>query len=109
MASLDLHLLHCQNNLPPEQLTEEQRDSYLNEIPHWNYEVKTNHISRQFSFEDYYQTLAFINACAWIAHQENHHPEINFSYNKCSINFTTHSAHGITLFDFICAAQIDQL
>ena len=109
MASSALHLQHCRNHISPKLLSEDQRNNYLSDVPEWNYDGKNNQISRQFKFENYYQTLAFINACAWIAHQENHHPDIYFGYNNCTISLTTHSAHGITLFDFICAARIDQL
>lgn len=104
-----LHLQHCQTDTTPQLLTEEQLNTYLKDIPEWNYSVEKQEISRHFTFKNYYQTLAFINAAAWIAHQENHHPDIAFSYNNCTICFTTHSAGGITLFDFICAARIEQL
>lgn len=104
-----LHTQHCHNESPPELLNNEQIKDFLKEIPEWHYSIENKKISRHFSFKDYYETLAFINAAAWIAHQENHHPDIRFGYNACSIYFTTHSAHGITLYDFICAAKIDQL
>ena len=100
---------HCQPDKKPELLTEEQRKHFLQELSHWDLSDEKQKISRIFKFKDYYQTLAFINAVAWIAHQENHHPDILFGYNSCTIEFTTHSAGGITLFDFICAAHINQL
>lgn len=111
MTHLDpqLHLQHCQTNTQPQLLTEKQCNSYLKEIPEWNYSVEEQKITRHFKFKNYYQTLAFINAAAWIAHQQDHHPDIEFGYNNCTINFTTHSAGGITIFDFICAARIEQL
>lgn len=100
---------HCQTDVTPQLLTEEQITNYLTEIPKWNYIAESQKIFRKFTFENYYQTLAFINAAAWIVHQENHHPEIHLAYNNCTFFFTTHSAGGITLFDFICAAHIEQL
>ena len=66
-------------------------------------------LKNKSKIKNYKQTLLFINAVAEIANIENHHPEINFGYNYCSIQFSTHSANGITLFDIICAAQTDQL
>ncbi|MCW8988766.1 MAG: 4a-hydroxytetrahydrobiopterin dehydratase [Gammaproteobacteria bacterium] len=95
--------------MPPELLNHDQIKDYLKEIPGWDYSKENKKISRQFSFKNYYETLAFINATAWVTHQENHHPYITFGYNACSIYFTTHSAAGVTLYDFICAAKIDQL
>ena len=106
---MHLHEQHCQSDTKPKLLTEEQRNQYLKEISRWNYSAENKKISRNFKFKNYYQTLAFINAVAWIAHQENHHPDILFGYNNCTIDFTTHSAGGLTAFDFICAAHIDQL
>ena len=111
MAGLDktLHSQHCKTDIQPHLLSEVQINQYLKDIPHWNVSQEKKSISRLFSFKNYHQVLAFINAAAWIAQQENHHPDITFSYNKCTILYATHSADGLTLFDFICASKIDQL
>lgn len=109
MASSALHLQHCHENPSPQRLSDEQIYIFLNEIPKWKYDQENVQITRTFSFKTYHETLAFINACASIVHQENHHPEINFTYNRCTIKFSTHSVDGISLYDFICAAHIDQL
>jgi 4a-hydroxytetrahydrobiopterin dehydratase len=66
-------------------------------------------IERDFTFADYHRTLAFINALAWIAHAEDHHPDVSFSYNRARVRFNTHSVGGISLNDFICAAKVDAL
>ena len=100
---------HCQPDTKPGLLTEKQRNQLLHELTGWLYLEEKKEIFRRFKFNDYYQTMAFINAVAWIAHRENHHPDISFSYNSCDIHFSTHSAGGVTQFDFICAAQINQL
>ena len=104
-----LHLQHCHDSSAAQLFTEAERNNYLKEIPQWAYSVEKQKISRQFTFKNYYETLAFINAVAWIAHRENHHPDIEFGYNRCTINFSTHTVGGITLFDVICAAHIEQL
>ena len=106
---MDLYEQHCLTETSPQLLTEEQLKFYLNEIPQWNLSENKTAISRTFKFKDYQQTLLFINAVAAIVHQENHHPDIKFGYNNCAICYSTHSAGGITLFDLICAAHIDQL
>lgn len=100
---------HCQTDTPAKTLSAENINKYLNELDNWDYSVKNKTISHQFKFKNYYQTLAFINATAYITHKENHHPDILFGYNSCVVNFTTHSAGGVTLFDFICAARFNQL
>lgn len=61
------------------------------------------------TFENYYRTTAFVNAVAWIAHNEDHHPDIEFGYKQCRIRYSTHAIGGLSENDFICAARIDQL
>jgi len=66
-------------------------------------------ISRTFRFSNYYQTLAFVNALAWIAHGEDHHPDLEVGYNRCLVRYSTHAVGGLSENDFICAARIDAL
>ena len=66
-------------------------------------------LEKQYVFADYYETIAFVNALAFIAHQEDHHPELAVSYNKCRVSFSTHDAGGLTENDFICAARANAL
>ena len=66
-------------------------------------------IERSFSFADFYATMAFVNALAFIAHREDHHPDLQVSYNRCSVHFSTHSVGGLSINDFICAAHINAL
>ncbi|MBU1193198.1 MAG: 4a-hydroxytetrahydrobiopterin dehydratase [Gammaproteobacteria bacterium] len=68
-----------------------------------------NAIQRSFRFKNYYETLAFVNAMAWIIHREDHHPDLEVGYNRCVVNFSTHSVGGLSENDFICAAKIDAL
>lgn len=53
--------------------------------------------------------MAFVNAIAWIANIENHHPDLEVGYNYCRVHFMTHALNGLTHNDFICAAKIDKL
>jgi 4a-hydroxytetrahydrobiopterin dehydratase len=53
--------------------------------------------------------MAFVNATAWISHRENHHPDIELSYNQVTMRYSTHKVGGLTLNDFVCAAKIDSL
>jgi len=66
-------------------------------------------ITKTFAFKNYYQTISFVNAIAWICNQEDHHPELGVSYNKCKVEFTTHDIKGLSENDFICAAKLDAL
>ena len=80
---------------------------HLADAPGWA--LVDGSIEKTFRFEDYHRTMAFVNAVAWIAHREDHHPDIAFSYNRATLRFNTHSVGGISLNDFICAAKVDAL
>lgn len=66
-------------------------------------------ISRTFSFTDYYRTLAFVNALAFVAHREDHHPDLGVHYNRCVVRYSTHDCGGVTRNDLVCAAKADAL
>lgn len=66
-------------------------------------------IVKTFRFADYYETMAFVNATAWVSHQADHHPDLAVGYNQCTVLYTTHSAAGLSHKDFACAAKIDAL
>ena len=84
-------------------------ESYLSQLPGWEVSLDYKRISKKFPFKNYHHTLAFINAVAWIAHREDHHPDICFGYDYAAVSLTTHAAKGITLNDLIVAAKIDRL
>jgi 4a-hydroxytetrahydrobiopterin dehydratase len=99
---------HCKACAPGTgALTDAQITPLLGQIPGW--ERKGGEISRTFKFENYYKTMAFVNAVAWVAHREDHHPDMELGYNKCRVRFSTHSAGGLTENDFIGAAKVDAL
>ena len=66
-------------------------------------------LEKTFSFKNYYETIAFVNAMAFIAHAENHHPDLAVSYAKCVVRFSTHALDGISVSDFFCASKVDAL
>ena len=102
---------HCSNNadLAP-KLDDTEAESLLSSIEGgWQLDLDQQLLSRQFEFKNYYQTMAFANVVAWIAHQQDHHPDMTISYRHCHIFYTTHSVKGLSINDFICAARIDAL
>ena len=66
-------------------------------------------IGKTFDFKNYYQTIAFVNAVAWLSHREDHHPDLTVGYNKCRVEYSTHAIGGLSENDFICAAKVDAL
>ena len=75
----------------------------------WSLSADQRHLKKSLTFENFYQTMAFVNAVAWVANQENHHPDLEIGYNYCHISLMTHALQGLSLNDFICAAKFDQL
>jgi len=75
----------------------------------WRIAEDGRSIRRAFSFVDFYETMAFVNAVAWIANAEDHHPDLEVGYDYCRMTFSTHSVGGLSENDFICAAKVDAL
>ena len=92
---------------PP--MTANEAKQLLPQLYQWSLNQDNQTIQRSFKFKNYYQTIAFVNAVAWIAHQQDHHPQMVVSYNRCRVSFTTHALDGLSINDFICAARIEQL
>jgi 4a-hydroxytetrahydrobiopterin dehydratase len=97
----------CEGGIPP--LTRDEINKLLPEVKGWEVSADGKFISQRFSFKGFYKTMAFVNAVAWIANQENHHPDMEVGYNYCLIKYTTHAIQGLTKNDFICAAKISAL
>ena len=75
----------------------------------WHLSEDRKEIQRAFTFSNFYETMAFVNAVAFMAHQENHHPDLELGYNYCKIRYSTHALAGLSMNDFICAAKVDLL
>lgn len=90
-------------------LTAQQAGMLMTSIKDWQLNSSATEITKTYKFKNYYQTIAFVNALAWIANTENHHPDLAVSYNQCIVNFSTHSIKGLSENDFICAAKVDKL
>ena len=81
--------------------------AHLADAPGWA--LADGAIQKRYNFPDYHRTMAFVNALAWVAHREDHHPDLAVSYGHCTVRFNTHSVGGISINDFICAAKLDAL
>lgn len=95
----------CHGGVPP--LDDTRARELLAETPGWR--IENAGIVRDFAFKNYYETTAFVSAVVWIAHRQDHHPEISFGYKTCRIRYSTHSVGGLSDNDFICAARINAL
>jgi 4a-hydroxytetrahydrobiopterin dehydratase len=95
----------CEGGVAP--LTPEQVRPLLKGLPGW--ELEGGAIVRTYRFKDYFDTMAFVNAAAWISHREDHHPDMLVGYDTCKVSYLTHAIKGLSENDFICAAKLDQL
>lgn len=94
----------CEGGLPP--LSQEEIDRQLQNLDGWV--QVAGEISKTFLFKNYYETMAFVNATAWISHRENHHPDLEVGYRQCRVRYSTHAIGGLSENDFICAAKIER-
>ena len=88
-------------------LTELQVEKLLGEVSGW--QEKEGELRKTFKFKNYYETMAFVNASAWISHREDHHPDLEVGYNQVLVRYSTHSVGGLSENDFICAAKLEAL
>ena len=95
----------CEGGVAP--YTPEQAKQMLKQVKGWI--VEEGKLVKVYPFSNYYQTMAFVNALAWISHREDHHPDVGVHYNRCVVTYSTHSAGGVTINDVICAAKAERL
>ncbi len=90
-------------------LDDQRIQSLLVQVPGWEVAGDNRSIRRRFEFKGFYKTVSFINAMAWVANQEGHHPDFCAGYNYCEVSFTTHDLGALSENDFICAARLNAL
>ena len=95
----------CEGGVAP--YTAKQAAELLQQLKGWT--IEEGKLVKVFPFANYYQTMAFVNALAWISHREDHHPDLEVGYNKCRVAYATHAIGGLSENDFICAAMCEQL
>jgi 4a-hydroxytetrahydrobiopterin dehydratase len=107
IAASDLLKMRCRHL--DSGLSDAEIQDYLTVVEDWN--LDNGKIVKTYDFGNYYETLAFVNAIAYVIHAEDHHPELIVTYNRCMVKFDTHSVNagrgGISENDFICAAKLD--
>jgi 4a-hydroxytetrahydrobiopterin dehydratase len=95
----------CEGGVPP--YTEAQAKAQLAQLKGWI--IEDGKLVKLYPFRNYHETMAFVNALAWISHREDHHPDLTVGYNKCRVKYWTHAVGGLSENDFICAAKCDAL
>jgi 4a-hydroxytetrahydrobiopterin dehydratase len=96
---------HCRPGAA--RLSPAETEAHLRALPGWTFTGSA--IVKTFRFSRFAETIAFVNAIAAIAEREDHHPDLSVHYDQCVVEWSTHSAGGVTLNDIVCAAQVDGL
>jgi 4a-hydroxytetrahydrobiopterin dehydratase len=98
----------CEGGVKP--LSVEQANKFLATLDAgWSLSDDGKSIFQEYRFAAFARTIAFVNAVAWVATTEGHHPDMQVSYGSCVVCYTTHAIDGLSDNDFICAAKIDRL
>jgi 4a-hydroxytetrahydrobiopterin dehydratase len=98
----------CEGGIPP--LSMQREKFYMNQIKGWDLIHEGIHrIKKEFAFDDFNQSMNFVNKVAEIAEGENHHPDIHIYYDTVELEIHTHAIKGLHSNDFILAAKIDHL
>lgn len=101
---------HCESRSGSEDKLDDARvRELLSQFPDWELADNGRALSRTFKFKDYYRTIAFVNALAFIANREDHHPDLSVHYDHCVVRYSTHDVGGLSENDFICAAKAQAL
>ncbi len=95
----------CEGGVAP--LTDGEVRPLLKGLTGWSRDGKS--ITRTYQFKNYFETMAFVNAAAWVSHREDHHPDMLVGYKDCRVTYVTHAIDGLSENDFICAAKLDAL
>ncbi len=95
----------CEGGVAP--LTAKQVRPMLKGLEGWA--LDGGMISRTYKFNNYFETMAFVNAAAWVSHREDHHPDMVVKWGECKVSYVTHAIDGLSENDFICAAKLDAL
>lgn len=95
----------CEGGVPA--YDDAQARDMLQQLKGWI--LEDGKLVKLYPFGNYHQTMAFVNALAWISHREDHHPDLDVGYNKCRVTYWTHAVGGLSENDFICAAKCDAL
>jgi 4a-hydroxytetrahydrobiopterin dehydratase len=97
--------MHCEAGA--QRLTPTEFAKHMQALSGWS--QTGDAIEKTYSFADFHATIGFVNALAWIANREDHHPDLRVSYNRCVVAWSTHDAGGVTRNDIVCAAKTDRL
>ncbi len=105
----ETHCEACRADAP--RVTDAEIEALSPQIPDWEMiEVDgIKRLTRQFTFSNFREALAFTNKVGELAEEANHHPAILTEWGKVTVTWWTHKIRGLHKNDFIMAARTDRL
>jgi 4a-hydroxytetrahydrobiopterin dehydratase len=99
----------CKPNAP--HATQSEVAQYLLALPNWSIERVNDvpRLIREYTFKNYSESLAFLNAVAKLADSEGHHPLMILEIRKVNLQWWSHKIKGLHMNDFIMAAKSDEI
>lgn len=88
-------------------LSDKDIQARLKNLKGWTLEGKS--ITKSVALKDFVHAMGFVNSVALLSEKLNHHPDIDIRWNKITLVLSTHSAGGLTEYDFALARMIDDL
>lgn len=110
MNLAELAAQHCEPRKGKEHALDEARvRELLALLPEWQLALNGKSIAKTFGFKNFHETLGFVNAIGWTANRQDHHPDLEVSYNRCVVHWSTHDVGGLSMNDFVCAAKVEAI
>ncbi|MGH3830030.1 MAG: 4a-hydroxytetrahydrobiopterin dehydratase [Pseudonocardiaceae bacterium] len=108
MSSPDPATRTCDECVPGARPLDETAAAELHRQIDASWEREANRVIRRvFTFPNFRGPFALATQIALLAESQGHHPDLEVSWGKLVVTFTTHHAGGLTKNDFIMAAKID--
>ena len=89
------------------KLTEKEVSAELRKLNGWR--VVNGNLHRVFEFKDFSAAFGFMSRAALAAEKMDHHPDWSNSWNKVTVDLSTHSAGGLTKNDFELAGKMQEI
>jgi len=92
-------------------MTDDEISKFLKDVPEWEVvnEEGIPHLKRKFKFDDFAEALTFTNKVGEISDEEGHHPVIELTWGRVTIEWWTHTIEGLHKNDFIMAAKTSEI
>ena len=79
---------------------------FIEKNPSWIQYNQT--IKKEFKFNNFIEAFGFMTKVAFLSEKMDHHPNWQNTYNKVTIELTTHDLGGISINDIKLAEAIDK-